>query len=629
MSELPYHQGEAVTFRGSGMAPASRRNTLPTEDTTSARKVAFDRIEEEEQDTQLSGQQTEYDVTSPPRSNSLPSNPAATPEGSLSSASPFGDAHQVQAYQLGAAARSRSSHSVQSHSSSVINRFSPRQPSQRADGHNSPSAGSHHPLHQPDGPSRRPRSNIVPGSPLHSGGSTTTSSSSSNSGSMREAMPTRPTLGLFQPAFSNPFQAGAVGEGMRLRSRAAVPSTVLPEGHIVPKPWLESKTRRSADRRAFWLLIGASLLGVAAVGALVATQILSLPKSEPHCLILDENFDGDSINPAIWQHEIQTGGFGNHEFEWTTDSTNNSYVKDGLLHIIPTLTSDAYGEDAITNGGLLNLTASGKCTAAVMDDASCAVASNSSLGTVLPPIQSARLTTNLSKTIKYGRIEVRARMPTGDWIWPAIWMMPKNSVYGPWPASGEIDIFESTGNVPKKRSQDGVSKMTSTLHWGPTTDLDRYWMTSVGRKLLRNFYNSDFHVFGLEWDEEGIWTWEHSRAYRVLSVKFTNGFWATGNFPPTSPTNSSAVSDPWGSAFARGSKAALFDQDFYLILNVAVGGTNGYFPDSDNKPWSNSGRNPRADFWATRSKWLPTWPTEPERRGMVVDYVSGTVNVVL
>ncbi len=50
----------------------------------------------------------------------------------------------------------------------------------------------------------------------------------------------------------------------------------------------------------------------------------------------------------------------------------------------------------------------------------------------------------------YGRVEVRARMPTGDWLWPAVWMMPRDSVYGEWPKSGEIDIFEGKGNWPSR-----------------------------------------------------------------------------------------------------------------------------------------------------------------------------------
>lgn len=82
----------------------------------------------------------------------------------------------------------------------------------------------------------------------------------------------------------------------------------------------------------------------------------------------------------------------------------------------------------------------------------CQARSNSSLGTIIPPIQTARINTNGTASIRYGRVEVRAKLPKGDFIWPAIWMLPEESVYGVWPASGEIDIVESTGTKPKKRT---------------------------------------------------------------------------------------------------------------------------------------------------------------------------------
>lgn len=55
-------------------------------------------------------------------------------------------------------------------------------------------------------------------------------------------------------------------------------------------------------------------------------------------------------------------------------------------------------------------------------------------------MQSARLTTQKSFSIAFGKVEVRAKLPKGDWLWPAIWMLPVNNTYGPWPASGEIDV---------------------------------------------------------------------------------------------------------------------------------------------------------------------------------------------
>lgn len=84
-------------------------------------------------------------------------------------------------------------------------------------------------------------------------------------------------------------------------------------------------------------------------------------------------------------------------------------------------------------------------------DTNCVAKSNYTLGTMVPPIQSARINTKGTASIRYGRVEFRLRIPTGNWLWPAVWMMPEESVYGDWPASGEIDIFETRSNIPTSR----------------------------------------------------------------------------------------------------------------------------------------------------------------------------------
>jgi beta-glucanase (GH16 family) len=101
----------------------------------------------------------------------------------------------------------------------------------------------------------------------------------------------------------------------------------------------------------------------------------------------------------------------NNEFEWTTASSNNSFVKDGILYIVPTLTEDVLGAGAITNGYTLNLTTDGTCTSSNVSQ--CAVVSNSSTGAIINPVQSARLITRDKVSVKYGKVEVTARMPLG------------------------------------------------------------------------------------------------------------------------------------------------------------------------------------------------------------------------
>lgn len=88
-------------------------------------------------------------------------------------------------------------------------------------------------------------------------------------------------------------------------------------------------------------------------------------------------------------------------------------------------------------------------------------------------------------------------------------MMPEDSVYGEWPRSGEIDIMEAKGN---DRDYDGGrNTVGGTLHWGPQSSLDAFWRTNGIRYMKRGDYSEDFHVFGVEWSENYIYTYVDSR----------------------------------------------------------------------------------------------------------------------
>lgn len=120
---------------------------------------------------------------------------------------------------------------------------------------------------------------------------------------------------------------------------------------------------------------------------------------------------------------LQVGGFGTGEFEWTTTDDRNIFVDQEGLHIVPTLTTETTSitPAEIVNGYTLNLTkAGGDGTCTGTTNEACSVHSNSTLRTVINPVRSARLNTNGSKSITYGRVEVVAKLPAGDWLWPAI-----------------------------------------------------------------------------------------------------------------------------------------------------------------------------------------------------------------
>lgn len=144
---------------------------------------------------------------------------------------------------------------------------------------------------------------------------------------------------------------------------------------------------------------------------------------------MEDNFDG--INKDFWSHEIQRGGFGSGTFEWTTDDPKNAYTDAEGLHIVPTLTTETtpITKEQLIDNYVLNLTTDKACTAEgteLVDK--CSIRSNKTAGTIINPVRSARLSTKGKKTITFGKVEVVAKMPQGDWLWPAIWMMVNTPV---------------------------------------------------------------------------------------------------------------------------------------------------------------------------------------------------------
>jgi beta-glucanase (GH16 family) len=245
----------------------------------------------------------------------------------------------------------------------------------------------------------------------------------------------------------------------------------------------------------------------------------------------------------------------------------------------------------------LNLTQAGgdgSCTAPDQGITECSITSNSTSGKIIPPVRSARITTKGKKNIKYGKVEVVAKMPQGDWLWPAIWMMPEQDTYGPWPASGEIDIMESRGNDVSYPAG-GRDTYSSAMHWGmftsqysfriyltlfsllgPTTMTDMYHISTKSRSIRRSDFSKGFHTFGLEWTENYLTTYMDGQAWQTLYWEFDPKLtmWQRGGFASVT-VNQTLLKDPWSQT---GRTNTPFDQSFYLILNVAVGGTNGWFP---------------------------------------------------
>jgi beta-glucanase (GH16 family) len=281
-----------------------------------------------------------------------------------------------------------------------------------------------------------------------------------------------------------------------------------------------------------------------------------------------------------------------------------------MLHIKPTLQDEALIE---TTGSVINLTKDGTCSSKLYTD--CVTVTNTTNGSIVNPVKSGRVSTKKGASIKYGRVEVKALLPAGDWLWPAIWMMPLDSVYGQWPRSGEIDIVESRGNN-YSYAQGGNNIVSSALHWGPNAANDAWWRTNVKRTALHTTFAKQWHTFGVEWSEKYLFTYIDTRLLQILYTPFTEPLFHRGDFP-LADSNGTRIVDPWS---GTDNFATPFDQKFYLILDVAVGGTNGWFKDGvSGKPWVDLSPTAPKDFWDARSSWYPTWQKNGE---MIVDSVK-------
>ncbi|ENN72429.1 hypothetical protein D910_04835 [Dendroctonus ponderosae] len=307
-------------------------------------------------------------------------------------------------------------------------------------------------------------------------------------------------------------------------------------------------------------------------------------------LIFEDTFQTLDLN--VWLREPTNQAHVN-EFQLFTDSNDNSYVQDGNLHITPTFWNDT----AETENMVLYM--KGK----------------KYLRDTFHPIRSARLSTKESFSFTYGVVEFRAKVPLGDWLFPALWLMPKDSKYGSWPLSGEIDVMESRGNRNLTDSSGnivGVQSVSNTLHWGPSKALDTWRLTYFTEENL-SYYSSDFHTYKLIWAPESLSFYVDDKETGRISPP-EGGFWELGNF------SDDDVSNPW----VDGTNSAPFDAQFYLIMNLAVGGTSFFsdsFTNEGGKPWSNSSPNATIEFWEGRNQWMPTWNLPSDGSHFLIDYV--------
>lgn len=203
-----------------------------------------------------------------------------------------------------------------------------------------------------------------------------------------------------------------------------------------------------------------------------------------------DEFNGDRLNSADWTYEIGNGcsegvcGWGNNELEDYTDEESNSKVENGKLTITARKEEGNY--------------------------------------------TSARIKTEDKVELQFGRVDIRAKLPKGQGIWPAIWMLGANIDQVGWPASGEIDIMELVGHEP------GI--VHGTVHY----DDGGYDSSSSIKGLSQGAYSDQFHVYTLVWENNQISWYVDNDWFKTFSASDVN-------FYP-------------------------FNAPFFFIMNVAVGG---------------------------------------------------------
>jgi len=221
-----------------------------------------------------------------------------------------------------------------------------------------------------------------------------------------------------------------------------------------------------------------------------------------YTLSWSDEFSGTALDMNAWNQEIGNGtnGWGNHELEYYTNSTRNCFLSNGNLII-------EARKEAVSG---LNYT-------------------------------SARITTQNKKPFKFGRIDIRAKLPVGKGIWPALWMLGSNIGTVGWPACGETDIMELIGTYP--------GRVHSTLHWSAANGSH----ASLGSQfnLSSGDFSQQFHVYSLIWKQDSLECLVDDQSI----FKLTKGDVGSANYP--------------------------FNSNQFFIFNVAVGGDWPGAPDAN------------------------------------------------
>jgi len=253
-------------------------------------------------------------------------------------------------------------------------------------------------------------------------------------------------------------------------------------------------------------------------------------------LVWSDEFDGDKIDSGKWEHAFDCTDHGNNEAQCYTRRKQNSFIdSDGILHLVAKeekFSGPAHSADHPEYD---------------INDTS-----------ITKSYTSARLHSKNRFEFKYGRVVVRARLAGGQGMWPAIWMLPTGWVYGGWPSSGEIDIMEAVSLDTAGAKNEIHGSMNYGMKWPQ-------W-SAHGRDFeSRRSFTREFHDFMIEWEADEIrWFVDGIHYATQSSANWFNYIWKGQE-----------------KGFNVANPRAPYDQEFHLLLNLAVGGHWPGQPDTD------------------------------------------------
>ncbi|CAH0398896.1 unnamed protein product [Chilo suppressalis] len=296
-------------------------------------------------------------------------------------------------------------------------------------------------------------------------------------------------------------------------------------------------------------------------------------------LLFSEEFEKNSLNDLTnWDAEIRFPEQPDYPFNvYVTDGTIK--LENGNLKVIPLLLDEQKHEGSVNE----NLDLSSRCTGQ-LDTTECS--RHASGAQILPPIMTGKITTKNKFNFKFGRVEIRAKLPNGDWLIPELNLEPKDYVYGSRRyESGLIRVAFARGNPSESK----------TLCGGPLlTDSEPYRSYLMKQKIGINNWNNDFHNYTLIWKPDGLELLVDGESYGVVSPGAGFSASAREHLVPHAPL--------WN----KGTVMAPLDELFHVSLGLRVGGVHD-FPDSAEKPWKNRSSKAMLSFWTARDSWQPTW----------------------